>query len=64
MAIYKANCNIIKNKINNISSFLRVNKTASVFSGLKVTNHCIAQFDNSCKSWLIIPDMSGIFAAA
>ena len=35
--------------------FLRVHKTASVFSGLNVTSHCLAQFDNNCISWLIIP---------
>ena len=47
------------------SSFLRVNKTASYFSGLNVTSHCLAHFVNSCKSWLhvIIPAMSAIGAA-
>ena len=32
------------------SSFLNVNKTASVFSGLNATNHCLAQLVNSCRS--------------
>ena len=42
----------------------RVNQTASVFNGLKITDHCLAKFDYSCKSWLIIPAVSAIFSAA
>ena len=43
--------------------FLRVYKTASVFSRLNVTSHCLAKLVNSCRSWLIIPAMSVICAA-
>ena len=42
------------------SSFVRVNKTALVFSGLNVKKHRVAQFVNSCKSRFIIPAMSAI----
>ena len=64
MATYEVNNNIIKIRCGKKPSFLRVNKTASVFNGLKVTNHCLAQFDIICKSWLITPFMSAILAAA
>ena len=64
MAIYKVNNNIQKIRCEKKSSFLRVNKTASVFNGLNVTNLSLAQFGNICKSWLMIPAMSAIFAAA
>ena len=43
--------------------FLRVIKTALVFSGLNVTSHCLAEFDNNCISWLIILAMSSMCAA-
>ena len=43
--------------------FLRVNKTTSVFSGLNVTSHCLAQFDNNCISWFFIPAISSMCAA-
>ena len=43
--------------------FLRVNQIASVFSGLNVTSHCLAKFDNNCTSWLIILAMSSMCAA-
>ena len=64
MATYEINNNIIKNEMWKEISFLRVNKTASGFNGLKVTNHCLAQFDTICKSWLITPAMSAILTAA
>ena len=46
MAIYNVNNNIIKNKMWKDIELLRVNKTALVFNGLMVTNHCLAQFVN------------------
>ena len=52
-----------KKSCRKILIFLRVNKTPLVFSGLNVTSHCLAQFDKSCISWLIIPAMSSMCAA-
>ena len=48
MAIYKVNNNFIKNKNGKKSSFLKVNKTASGFNGLKETNICLAEIDIIC----------------
>ena len=52
-----------KTSCGKILIFLRVNRTASVFSGINVTSHCLAQFDNNYISWLIIPAMSSMRAA-
>ena len=63
VAIYEINWTIIKISWGKRLIFLRVNKTASVFSGLIVTSHCLAQFDNNCITWLIIPAISSMCAA-
>ena len=37
------------------STFLRVNKIASVLEGLNVTSHCSAHYDKSIRSWFMRP---------